>query len=310
MSGSNDDAVKNYINDLKSGDESARKTAVFMLGEMKAASAAEALIDALKNDENKVVRRNAARALGKIKAENAIESLCETLHDGDYYVRQNAAWSLGKIGDKRAVEPLLRLIKGGGGKVYTDSGAAEEVTDKSSNETLHTDGMKYLDVQLQAIEALGRIGDEKAVGALIAEFDDEEAAIRRKVALALGDIGSKDAVPALLKALNDPLWYVRNDSAIALGKIGDPSVVDNLIQKLDDKYQAVGEKAAKAIEKLGTTAIAKAFLIRPKDENIKKLIKNIFKTKKDLIQEIKKAVEMEQDPDKKTELLNKIKRLG
>lgn len=305
-----DDAVQNYINDLQTGDESARKTAVFMLGEMKAKESASALIEALKNDENKVVRRNSARALGKMQSEEAISILCEKLHDGDYYVRQNSAWSLGKIGDKRAVDPLLRLIKGGAGKVYTDSGAGEQVTDKSNNETLQTDGMKYLDVQLQAIEALGKIGDEKAVDALIAEFDDEEAAIRRKVALALGDIGSRQAVPLLLKGLNDPLWYVRNDSAVALGKIGDISVVDQLIQKLDDKYEAVGKEAAKSIGKIGPIAIAKAFLIRPKNQEIKSLIKKNFKSKQDLIQAIKQAVEMEKDPARKQEMMNKIRRLG
>ncbi|MBD3350149.1 MAG: hypothetical protein GF364_01530 [Candidatus Lokiarchaeota archaeon] len=301
--------AKNWISDLEEGDTQAKKKALFNLGEMNVKAAVPQIIDLLKNDDDKVVRNNAARALGKIKDKSALNALCEALHDEDYYVRQNAAWALGKLKDKRAIEPLLRLIKGGGAKVYKSSGAQRDVDQEQVTDTLKEEGMKYHDVQIKAIKALGDLGDEKAVGALIAEYDDDEAQIRCAISLALGKIKSKKATSALIRALSDPLWYVRRDAAIALGKIKDARAIDALINKLNDKYLDVAEKAARALSNIGKVAVAKSFLLKPKNEHVKKLIKNNFKGKKELFENLMKAADLEKDEQKRAQLKDKIKQI-
>ncbi|MHA1341978.1 MAG: HEAT repeat domain-containing protein [Promethearchaeota archaeon] len=300
--------IKRILSDLKSKDESKRKAAVFMAGEQRIKESVKLLIKILKEEKNKVIRNNAARALGKIRDPIAIDALTKALYDSDYYVRQSAAWALGKIGDRQAVKPLLNLIKDGGAKIYTSSGDATNVNVSMDNMTdiLIEEGMKYHDVQIRAIQALGELKDETAIQPLINEFNDDEPQIRCAIALSLGKIGNKKAVPALINKLNDRWWYVRRDCAIALGKIGDLSALDALIEKLDDNYLDVAEKSAKAIEKLGKIAIAKAFLLKPNNEHIKKIVKSNFRSKQELKQIFIKIIDMEENEERKEEFKKKI----
>jgi len=301
-----DKNIEDILNDLRSDDESKRKSAVFMAGELKIKESIKLLINILKQDKNKVIRNNAARALGKIGDPKAIDALAEALYDIDYFVRQSAAWALGKIGDPQAIEPLSKLIKNGGAKIYTASGDATNISAGELSESLIEEGMKYHDVQIRAIQALGELRNEKAVEPLINEFNDEEPQIRCAIALALGNIKSKKAVPALLEKINDAYWYVRRDCAIALGEIGDLMAMDALIEKLDDNYLDVVEKSTKAIEKLGKIAIAKALLLKPKNEHIQKLAKSHFKSKQELKEHLIKIIEMEPDEEKKEEFKKKL----
>lgn len=308
------ETLEKFVRDLSSEDEDLRKKAVFKLGELKVADAVNKLIELIKNEKNSVIKRNATRALGKISSEKATNALCELLFDNDYYVKQNAAWGLGKIKDKRAVDPLLRLIKGGGGKMFSMSGSQVGVSDKDKDkidESLKTDGMRYHDVQIKAIKALGEIKDDKAIDALSAELDEEEQGnIRGIIALSLGKIGSIRAVPRLISMLNDNIWYVRRDTAIALGLLGDISAVDGLVEKLDDKYEEVIEYSAKAIEKLGKIAIAKAFFLNPKHDKIKDMVKRNFKSKQEIVESLSQVREQEENPLKRDKLEGIIRKLG
>jgi HEAT repeat protein len=307
------ETLDTFIKDLTSKDEDLRKKSVFKLGELKAVEAVNKLIELIKHETNSVIKRNATRALGKISSEKATNALCELLFDNDYYVKQNAAWGLGKIKDKRAVEPLLRLIKGGGGKMYSMSGSqAAGGKDKDKvDEATKTDGMRYHDVQIKAIRALGEIKDDKAIDALSAELDEEEQGnIRCIIALSLGKIGSIKAVPKLISMLNDNIWYVRRDTAIALGLLGDISAVDGLVEKLDDKYEEVIEYSAKAIEKLGKQAVAKAFLLNPKHDLIKDMVKRTFKSKQEIVESLSQVREQEENPLKRDKLEDIIRKLG
>lgn len=60
-----------------------------------------------------------------------------------------------------------------------------------------------------AEEALGMIGDEKAVPDLIEALKDEDVSVRRHAAGALGKIGDERAIKPLLNAMDDEKWYVR-----------------------------------------------------------------------------------------------------
>lgn len=115
--------------------------------------------------------------------------------------------------------------------------------------------------QGEAAEALGIIGSEAAITALIDALEapdvSEWGTFRATVAYALGEIGlpAKAAVPALRTALLEKReWHfgVRRESAIALGKIGaaSKSAIPDLISlsHSDDEY--LRDVAAEAIVKI------------------------------------------------------------
>ncbi|MGZ4901842.1 MAG: HEAT repeat domain-containing protein [Halobacteriota archaeon] len=61
-------------------------------------------------DDDWFVRASAAKALGQIKAHTAVNSLIDCLSDKDWFVRERAAEALGKIGEP-AIEPLIAALK-------------------------------------------------------------------------------------------------------------------------------------------------------------------------------------------------------
>ena len=80
------------------------------------------------------------------------------------------------------------------------------------------------DVRQETIRALQLIG-EPAVGPLIQSTRHSHPLIRRGAVQALGIIGESRAVPQIVESLKDPDAGVRHESAIALGRIGDPRAV-------------------------------------------------------------------------------------
>jgi len=112
-------------------------------------------------------------------------------------------------------------------------------------------------VQYTAAQALGRIGDPRAVDPLILVLNDsasslppmERQSIRFMALYALVKIG-EPAIDPLILALNDSSSSVRCYAADALGEIGDPRAVDPLIDALNDEDEDVREAAMEALEKI------------------------------------------------------------
>lgn len=74
--------------------------------------------------------------------------------------------------------------------------------------------------RLGIVEALGDIGDPRAVGPLLGILaGDGNSENRWAAALALGNLGDPGAVPFLVKALGDPDKYVRLGAALSLGRL-------------------------------------------------------------------------------------------
>jgi len=108
-------------------------------------------------------------------------------------------------------------------------------------------------VQEDAAEALGEIGDARAIESLIAVLKDKEQKVRKAATEALGKIG-EPAVESLIAALKDKEQKVRKAATEALGKIGEPAV-ESLIAALKDKEQKVRKAATEALGKIGEPAI-------------------------------------------------------
>lgn len=92
-------------------------------------------------------------------------------------------------------------------------------------------------VRVQAAEALGAIGDRRALDSLRAAYaSDSSYEVRSRVAISLGRLGDFDA---LRKALKDPEPHVRGDAASELAKIADRSEAVTLLAVFRDRTQTM-----------------------------------------------------------------------
>lgn len=82
------------------------------------------------------------------------------------------------------------------------------------------EALKHLMVQADAAEALGKIGDVKAVEPLIQALSFETSSTRASAAEALGKIGDARAKKPLEQALSDENPYVQKTASKALKKMG------------------------------------------------------------------------------------------
>ncbi|MDI6644522.1 MAG: HEAT repeat domain-containing protein [Methanobacteriaceae archaeon] len=108
-------------------------------------------------------------------------------------------------------------------------------------------------VRRVAIQALGDMGDEKAVDSLIKMLSDDNKRIRSKTEKSLIKIGNKSVKP-LIKALKSKKAVVRSSAARVLGKIADKQAVLPLVDALKDEDKQVRKEAALSLMHLGWKA--------------------------------------------------------
>ncbi|MCO6438591.1 MAG: HEAT repeat domain-containing protein [Phycisphaerae bacterium] len=210
-------------------------------------SETDALIEALRDGDAKI-RRPVVTALGTIGSDRAVDALIASLSDSDGDVRELAAEALGKTGSHRAVEPLVRLLlersrkatEEEWGERYALALALGRIgSDQALDALLGALGDPHAWVRSQAAEQLGKLGAEKAVAGLTYLLKDPDRGVRGAAAIALGDVGSADAVDALMNALQDEDDYVRLHAAESLGKIGSGRASEALISLLDKHARQV-----------------------------------------------------------------------
>ncbi len=151
--------------------------------------------------------------------------------------------ALARIG-KPSVEPLIVILK-----------------DKHSKSTGREN----------AAEALGRIGDSRAVEPLIDSLENDFSKVRENAAWALGMIKDIRAIPSLIAALKDKgdeSSLVRSASAQALGAIKDYQAVEPLIKALRDKDSAVRRRAALALGKISDNKAVEPLILNLKDKDV------------------------------------------
>ncbi len=264
-------------------DWDVRTAAAIALGEIGDTRAVEPLSAWLKHEWSHV-REAAAKALGEIGDPRAVEPLTAALKDKDINVRRVAAKALGDIGDARAVEPLIATLKDEDGQVRKavasalkklgwkpEGGEAEAwywtiqcnwekaiALGSLAVEPLIAalkDGKRA--VRKSAAEALGKVGDARAVEPLIAAFQkDNNRDVRKAAATALAKIGDPSAVEFLSAPLKGEDWDGERleDAAEALGELGDPEpeAIDWLFNVLvDGGWDSIRKVAASSLLKLG-----------------------------------------------------------
>jgi HEAT repeat protein len=105
----------------------------------------------------------------------------------------------------------------------------------------------------QAADALGWLGDERGISALLRGLDDMAPTVRMYAAVALAQFSRLPdwVVAPLADALRDANAGVRAHAATALGQCRSDLAVAAVVRVLDDASGTVRSNAARALEELG-----------------------------------------------------------
>ena len=227
------------IDSLKNSDWIVRMQAVRALGRIKDRTSIRQLIPLLQ-DKVKAVREETSTALAAI-GEAALPALQEATTHEEWLVRLHAVEALGKTKSAYAVEPLLTLLFNDHDSAVREDAvrALGEIRDPQAVEYLFT-VMKEPELRVLAIEALGRIGDRRAVPTLldaakgtnqpegmrtISGCGDQwtEGLMAQAAAVrALGLIKDDRALHTLVAALRST--FTRAEAAAALAQFGSKAI--------------------------------------------------------------------------------------
>jgi HEAT repeat protein len=227
------------------------------------------LLDSIDNS-SATIRANSARALGRLKSRPAVPYLIELLQDSSWEVRARAAEALGSIGDKASIEPLVQKIKDHAAKVQEAAGAALIKFGKAATmPLLNTLALERDKFALKAVLLLlGRIGDPKAVPALIAHLGSGYYIVRQAALTALIRFGGAivNLLVPLLSFNRSMIDELRKDAALhtlpepqmraikALGGLEDHRAVHLLKQLVEEGLPDVQEAATAALGQIGCAA--------------------------------------------------------
>jgi HEAT repeat protein len=113
--------------------------------------------------------------------------------------------------------------------------------------------LKDATLQHDAAQALREIGGEQATELLIQAMRDEKTK-SLIVVQALGKIGDPRAIDPLIGALSDTDLELRKAAAKALGKIGDPVAIDPLKKTLLENSTLAELVISEALDEIGWVA--------------------------------------------------------
>ena len=106
--------------------------------------------------------------------------------------------------------------------------------------------------RMYAAEALGSIGDTRAVPALEKLFEEGDALLKAYAASAISHFPTEDVLPLLMQGLKDSNWRVRLTAAKGLASPGFSEAVPILMYKArKDPVEAVRLEAVRALGEIG-----------------------------------------------------------
>lgn len=127
------------------------------------------------------------------------------------------------------------------------------------------------DIRTIVCWVLARLGNKRAISALLAVLEDKDPELRTAAVRSLGELGSKRAVRPLITALHtDEDVEVRLATAYALGLLGDKRAVKPLMTKLSDQNEEpkVRGITAEALADLKDRRAVTPLIVALSDESI------------------------------------------
>ncbi|MBI5042739.1 MAG: HEAT repeat domain-containing protein [Nitrospirae bacterium] len=251
----NDKIFIGLISSLRSGDNAGlRNAAVEVLTKLGALSV-PFLIDAFK-DNDRDVRKFIADILGDINDKRAANALVKGLSDPDENVCLASVEALGKLRDESAIEPLLKMLKTGEDNLllYTVIKALEKIGNPRIVDVLITMVNKH-GIEKAVVDALGAIGDIKALNVLISAFKDKrlrnsalvsliglyeknnDEGLKNKVILKVKEALDEEIITYLIEALESINPKVRSSAIRMFGWSMNLRAVKPLLKLLDSDYK-------------------------------------------------------------------------
>jgi serine/threonine-protein kinase len=178
----------------------------------------------LLKDENEEIRMDAVRTLEFSHDPRALSILVEALRDSSLKVKAEAVRAIVKLGEQ-ATGPVINSL----------------------NDAM--DEGDYMTARFAA-KTLGLIGDRSISPVLIELISSDDKFVACEAVLALGRLEETKAVAELTALLEDANGNVRFAAAEALGRICDQSACDALQQRLKDEDEGVRAKARWALSRL------------------------------------------------------------
>ncbi|NWF76283.1 MAG: HEAT repeat domain-containing protein [Nitrospirae bacterium] len=196
------EAVEPLINALNNNDDIITKiSSATILGELKEPQAVEPLINSLKYES-----KEEPLSAEKLKVETII--------------------ALGKIGDARAVEPLIQIINGKQVRLKESAmNALSEIGEPAVDSLISIiKSQNNFTAKINAVIILGNIKSTKAVEPIINTllldaYDNKSWMFRAEAIRALAKIGDQRAIEPLNIMLNDYVSYIRDLAQWAIKEI-------------------------------------------------------------------------------------------
>ncbi len=232
---------------LHASDESSRLVAcreLIVVGAPFSSLLLEALVD-----PSSEVRKLAAEGILKRPDDLLFHDLAELLRLDDAGLRSEVITLLIRLGER--VLPVLRErlcdddddVRIFAANISGHIGAAEGVSALLMALTDPNPNVRYA-----VVEALGKIGDARAIPFLL-ELIERDEWTQFPAIEALGRIGDPAAIPILLKQAESSSW-LRVAAIEALGRLGDPGMGMHLLPYLEDENPLVGHTVIAALGRL------------------------------------------------------------
>jgi HEAT repeat protein len=216
------------------------------------------------------VRRHAARTLGLIGDRHCSPVLVKALRDPSHPVRAEAAEALGNTVPPRALPPLVAALGDFDERVRKKVVAALVRFGSSAVKPLciELEHSKRKFTKCAAIEALGAIGDERAIPILIQQLSSSYHVVRSSAALSLPRFGAAVVEPlrVLLSFNRSDISHLGNEvsgesdiqarvrAVRALGDLEDHRAVPLLTSLLSVPDRQMAVAASEALAKIGCAA--------------------------------------------------------
>jgi HEAT repeat protein/Flp pilus assembly protein TadD len=178
-----------------------------------------------------------------------LKRLLTQLSDTDVTTRKNAAVALGNLGDKRAVDALIAALQN---KNIKAQGVRHAVIDDSEKVVF---GIP-LTAGLGTFKVIGDIvRDSKNIHKQKELAKEQNEPVRVAAAEALGVIGDRRAVDPLLHELQGTNWVLQGAAAWAVGRFKEVRAIPPLIVLLNNEHDFVRTNAVGALVQIGQAAV-------------------------------------------------------
>jgi eukaryotic-like serine/threonine-protein kinase len=253
------------------------------------------LVDVLK-DENEYARRAAVEVLNVVGTSKSVKYLLEVIADSDWWVRTRAADALGKIGGPRVVDAVLALIKDENQDIRR---AAIEILNQTKDERAVAqliEATRDADwwVSERAVDALAEIGSTKALPRFIDMLQGEAKSLPT-VIRAIGRIGDQRSLEALLPMLARPENEIKVEAISALAKLADERRAETIRVRLQAVTTStdgtLSQAVARAMQELDNRFSTQQIAANKRAEKMQEPAKTLLIDNQSLANAVKQAEE-------------------